>query len=149
FAYVEVAKAAVVDTATAEARVTYTIRRKRPAVFGQTTIEGLTKLKESLIRHSISYEAGDPYDPKKIDKRQTNMFGLGLFRSVTVEPSNLRDESGTVDVIAHVTEGPPRSIKIGIGYGLEDQVRGQLQWQNYNFFGGGRQFEIRVKGSVI
>jgi outer membrane protein insertion porin family/translocation and assembly module TamA len=129
--------------------VTYTITRGPAAVFGQTKIDGLVTLDQALVRREITYQPGDPYDPRMIEKTQANVFGLDLFHSVTVEPSNLSERSGMVDVAIHVTEGPPRSIKIGIGYGLEDQIRGQLQWQHNNFLGGGRQLGIRLKGSFI
>jgi outer membrane protein insertion porin family len=149
FAYVDVAKAAVVDTAAHAVRVTYTITRGQPAVFGQTKIDGLSSVDDVLLRREITYQPGDPYDPRKIEKTQANVFGLDLFNSVTVEPSNINERSGTVDIAIHVAEGPPRSIKVGIGYGLEDQIRGQLQWQHNNFLGGGRQLGIRLKGSFI
>ncbi len=68
---------------------------------------------------------------------------------MTVRPRNLAELSGTVDVAITVVEGPPRELTAGIGYGLEDQVRGQLQWQHNDFFGGGRQLGFRLKGSFI
>lgn len=149
FAYVEVTKAAVVDVTSHEARVTYTIGRGPPAVFGETAIDGLTSLDPVLVQREATYEPGDPYDARKIEKTQAKIFGLDLFRSVTVEPSNIGERSGTVAVAVHAVEGPPRSIKFGIGYGLEDQVRAQVQWQHNNFFGSGRQFGVRLKGSFI
>jgi outer membrane protein assembly complex protein YaeT len=149
FAYVDVQKAAEVDTATHEVRVTYTITRRTAAVFGQTTIDGLAKLPDVLVQREIAYEPGKPYDPRQIEKTQANIFGLNLFRSVTTAPSNLDQRTGTVDVAIHVAEGPPHSIKLGIGYGLEDEIRAQAQWQHNNFLGGGRQLGFRIKASFI
>jgi outer membrane protein insertion porin family/translocation and assembly module TamA len=68
---------------------------------------------------------------------------------VSVRPRNLVDVSGIVDVTVTVAEGPPRELIAGIGYGLEDGVRGQLRWQHNDFFGGGRQLGFRLKGSQI
>jgi outer membrane protein insertion porin family/translocation and assembly module TamA len=68
---------------------------------------------------------------------------------VIVEPANLAERSGVVNVTIKAAEGPSRSIKVGVGYGLEDQLRAQLQWQGNNVFGGGRRLGVRLKGSFI
>src|SRR6187402_2076792 len=100
-------------------------------------------------RCAIAFREGEPFNPDKLDETQARIFGLRLFRSVLVRPGNLAAVSGTVDVGITVVEGPPRELVAGIGYGLEDQVRGQLHWQHNDFFSGGRQLGVRLKGSMI
>ncbi|HYD49676.1 MAG TPA: BamA/TamA family outer membrane protein [Terriglobales bacterium] len=149
YAYVSVEKAAVVDTASESVVVTYTVTRRQLAVFGAVAIEGLQDVHERLVQREVNWQAGDPYDPRLIEETQANLFGLELFRSVTVAPANLEEGSGVVDIAIHLAEGPQRSIRVGIGYGLEDQARGQLQWQHNNFWGGGRRLGSRLKASMI
>ncbi len=149
FAYAQTEKAAVVDTATHEVAVRYRVTRGIPAVFGTTYIRGTEHVAVRLLRREIAFREGEGFDPGKLDETQARIFGLRLFRAVTVRPSNLADASGTVDVAITVVEGPPRELTAGIGYGLEDQVRGQLRWQHNDFFGGGRQLGFRLKGSMI
>jgi outer membrane protein insertion porin family/translocation and assembly module TamA len=149
FAYATVEKAAVVDSAEHLVRLTYIVRRGPPAVFGATTVSGLVNVAERLVRREIAYRPGDPYDPKLIERTRAAVFGLRLFRSVVVAPSNLAAQSGAVDVVITVSEGPPRELTAGVGYGLEDELRGQLRWQHNDFFGGGRQLGFRLKGSAI
>jgi outer membrane protein assembly complex protein YaeT len=149
FAYVEVAKAAEVDTAEDTVRVTYTVTRRDPAVFGATTVSGTKTVADRLATREIVYQPGDAYDPKKIEETQASIFGLRLFRSVTVKPANLDARTGVVDMAIVVAEGPPREIRVGVGYGLEDEFRGQIRWQHNNFFGGGRQLGFQLKGSSI
>jgi len=149
FAYARVEKSAVVDTATHEVAVHYRLTRGIPAVFGTTFVTGTDRVAVGLVRREIAFRLGDAYDPAKLDETQARIFGLRLFRSVTVRPRNLADANGTVDVAVTVVEGPPRELTAGIGYGLEDEVRGQLRWQHNDFFGGGRQLGFRIKGSKI
>ena len=149
FAYVDVAKAAVVDIATQQAAVTYTITRGIPAVFGATTVSGQEALPDTMMLRELAYRPGEAYDPRKLATTQARIFGLGLFRSVTVEPANLDERSGTVEVLIQVAEGPPRSLKLGVGYGLEDELRAQVQWQHNNFLGDGRRLGVQLKGSLI
>jgi outer membrane protein assembly complex protein YaeT len=149
FAYVRVEKAAVVDTATDRARVTYSITRGPPAVFGTTRVAGTAHVAPRLVEREITYRPGEPYDPRKIEETQANIFGLRLFRSVAAAPTNLAERSGIVDMAINVLEGPRREVQVGIGYGLEDELRGQLRWQHNDFFGDGRQLGIRLRGSSI
>jgi outer membrane protein insertion porin family/translocation and assembly module TamA len=149
FAYVKVTKAATVDTAAHRARIAYVVRRGRPATFGDTEIVGLTKVDPVLVSRELGYEPGDAYDPQRLATTQARVFGLRLFRTVTVTPANLEAETGTVTVRVEVREGPAREIRLGAGYGDEDGVRGQARWQHYNFLGGGRQLGFRLKASEI
>jgi outer membrane protein assembly complex protein YaeT len=156
FAYAEVAKAAVVDTGPSLVDVTYTIRRGPPAVFGTTAIGGpevvvdrAEPVAERLIRRELAYREGEPYDPDKLEETQARIFGLRLFRVVTVRPVNLAERSGVVDVAIEAVEAPPRELQAGIGYGDEDELRGQVRWRHNNYFGGGRQLAFRLKGSSI
>jgi outer membrane protein insertion porin family len=149
YAYAKVEKSAIVDTETRAARVRYRLTRGIPAVFGTTYVTGTDQVAVRLVRREIAFRSGDPFDPAKLDETQARIFGLRLFRSVTVRARNLPEENGTVDVAVNVVEGPPRELLAGIGYGLEDEVRGQLRWQHNDFFGGGRQLGFRLKGSAI
>ena len=149
YAYATVEKSAVVDTATDEAAVRYRVTRGIPAAFGIAYVQGTDKVAVRLVRREIAFREGEAFDPRKLDETQARIFGLRLFRSVLVRPHDAADRSGTVDVDVVVVEGPPRELIAGIGYGLEDEVRGQLRWQHNDFFGGGRQLGIRVKGSAI
>ncbi len=149
YAYAAVEKSAVVDTASDEAAVRYRVTRGTPAVFGVAYVHGTAQVAVRLLRREIAFRQGDPFDPKKVDETQARIFGLRLFRSVLVRPHDPADRSGTVDVDVVVVEGPPRELIAGIGYGLEDEVRGQLRWQHNDFFGGGRQLGVRLKGSAI
>ena len=101
------------------------------------------------MRRELSYEEGARWDPRELDKTQARVFGLKLFRSVTVKPENLEAQNGIVDVGIDVTEGPCRELNVGLGYGIEDGPRGQLRWQSYNFFGDGSQLGVQVKASFI
>ncbi len=149
FAYVVVERHAVVDTGSDLVDLTYTIDRGPPAVFGTTRVTGTQTVPDRLVRREITYQEDAPFDPRQLDETQARVFGLKLFRSVTVEPTNLDARSGVVDVGIDVTEGPPRELEVGVGYGLEDGPRGQLRWQHNDFLGGGRQLGFRLKGSLI
>ena len=149
FAYVRVDKAATVDVDTHAARITYTIDRGPPAVLGTTSVTGLDRVQEEIVLRELGYAEGESYDPRRLEESHARIFGLRLFRVVTVKPANLDERSGVVDVVVSVTEGAPRELRAGVGYGTEDGPRGQLRWQHFNFFGGGRQLGFQLRASEI
>jgi outer membrane protein assembly complex protein YaeT len=149
FAYAAVTRHARVDTGTRLVAVTYAITRGRTAVFGTTSITGTEDVSDALVRRELTYEQGDTWDPRELEKTQAQVFGLKLFRAVTVKPTSLDARNGVVDVAVDVSEGPSHELKIGVGYGLEDGPRGQLRWQDYDFHGGGRQLGLQLKASLI
>lgn len=148
-AYAAVERRAVVDTGAELATATYTITRGIPAVFGTTTVTGGERTPEYLVRRELQFEAGEAWDPRKLETTQARLFGLRLFRSVVVKATNLEAGSGVVDVGIEVVEGPTREVRVGAGYGLEDGPRGLLRWQDYDLLGDGRQLGFRLKASQI
>jgi len=48
-----------------------------------------------------------------------------------------------------VNEKPFREWQAGIGFGTEDQVRGQVRWIHNNWLGGGRRLDIQVRASSL
>ena len=48
-----------------------------------------------------------------------------------------------------VAEKPHREIKIGVGYGTEEQFRSQFEWRHLNWLGGGRRLSVLAKYSSI
>jgi outer membrane translocation and assembly module TamA len=48
-----------------------------------------------------------------------------------------------------VSEKEAREIRVGVGYGTEDQFRAQLRWQHNNWLGGGRRLSLEAKYSSI
>jgi outer membrane protein insertion porin family/translocation and assembly module TamA len=48
-----------------------------------------------------------------------------------------------------VDEKPFREWQAGIGFGTEDEIRGQVRWRHNNWLGGGRKLDIQVKASSL
>lgn len=137
----------IVDQHTA--RVWYTVEVGPPTVFGETHVEGTVKVEPKLVSRELTYKPGEPFSNKALTTSRQNLLKLDLFNSVQV----LRDESASdpsiIPMRVKVDEKPPREFKFGIGYGTEDQLRGQARWRHNNWFGDGRRLQIGVKLSSI
>lgn len=145
---VEVERHARVDVVERCAEVAYGIEPGRHGVFGKTTIQGLGPLPEKIAAREISYEEGAPFDARRLDKTRSHLRGTRLFSMVRVEKGKMTDD-GEVPVGIELSEGPQHEIRLGIGYGTDDGVRGLASWWNYNFLGDNRRLGFSTQISRI
>ncbi len=130
------------------AEVAYGLEPGRHAVFGKTTISGLTTIPDEIALREISYVEGEEYDAKRMTETQGRLRGTRLFSVVRVDKGEVTDD-GEVPVAIELSEGPPHEIRLGVGYGTDDGVRGLASWWNYNFLGGNRRLGVSTKISQI
>ena len=128
--------------------VEYTATAGRLALFGQTSIEGLTEVSSEIVRQEISYEEGEVFDTRKIVETVRRLRGLRLFTIVRLVPDEI-DENDEAQMRLTLAEGPQREIRLGAGYSTDDGIRGLASWNHYNWFGGGRQFGVSARVSEI
>jgi outer membrane protein assembly complex protein YaeT len=97
----------------------------------------------------VTYKPGDSFSGKALKELEKNLRELDLFSQIQIglQPSPANPE--TVPIQIKLEEKPPREILVGIGYGTEDQLRGQIRWRHNNWLGGGRKLDVGVKVSFI
>jgi outer membrane protein insertion porin family len=149
FAHVETTRKAEVNLAARRVRIRYTIAPGPPAVFGQTEIGGTVNVDPSLIRRELSYAPGEKFSSAKIAETRAKLLALNLFSSVRIEPKRTLDKPKIVPIEIEVAEGPPREIRVALGYSTEEEFRGEAQWRHFNWLGGGRQLSIQGKYSSV
>ena len=130
------------------AEVAYGVEPGRHAVFGPTRITGLGELPPEIVEREISYQEGQEYDEARVVLTQRRIRDTRLFSVVRLEKGKV-NEAGEVPIEIEVAEGPEHEIRLGVGYGTDDGVRGVASWWNYNFLGGNRRFGVSTKISQI
>jgi outer membrane protein insertion porin family len=134
--------------------------------FGSIRVEGLSRVDEGLVRGELDVHEGDTFSLDTLKETEEFVYDLGLFRSVAVEAQAPAAEDvepeadaqaeepspaaeATWPVVVRVRERPPRSIRLSVGYGTEDEFRAQGAWEYRNFLGGARKLEVRGKYSSL
>jgi len=130
------------------AKATFVIKPGSIYKFGTVTVEGNEKVESYIITREAVFKQGEVYSLNKINETQANIFQLGLFRSVVIDPV-YNEEQKIADMKIVVKERKQGSVKFGVGFGTEDKLRGQVIWTKRNFFGGGRRLEVAGKASFI
>jgi outer membrane protein assembly complex, YaeT protein len=148
-AHVKAERKATVNLEEQDVSIKYTIKPGPKAVFGETRVEGTEKVDPYLILRELTYESGNQFSLGQIKKSRENILNLGLFRSVQVVPEKTQEDVRDIPMRVVVEEQPPRNLRVGIGYGTEDEFRGQVEWHHWNWLGGGRRLSFKLKGSSI
>lgn len=126
------------------AAVTYTVVPEEVYYFGDVEVRGAEDVGDrDLIQDQLAFESGQKYDRQKVLDSQRRIYELALFRRVDTEPQLASLRADTVDVVVTVTPAPTHLVRVGVGYGTEDQVRVRGSWLDRNLLGRGRQLEVR------
>jgi outer membrane protein assembly complex protein YaeT len=119
------------------------------AVFGPVEVRGNRAVSDAVVRRQLTYRPGDLFRVSEIRTSQRRMFRLELFEFANVEPLHQADQPAEVPTRVTVTEGPPRRVTFGVGYGSEERARGDLQWRHVNFLGDARTLGFHGKWSWL
>ena len=151
---------AAVDLVAHQTDVVVSVTPGPKCVFGKVTVEGFGQLPATPIRRTIAIEPGTPYSQQVIDDVQQALLDLGLFASVEVvsdmpaAPEEAPPQAGPLAVPIRVKLEPSRLRTVRLGGGFEfdplkAEVHGVVGWEDRNFLGGMRTFDISFSPGVV
>lgn len=117
--------------------------------FGSVHIEGNENVAANVILREVTIHEGDRFNGSKIEKTQQKLFALDLFQFIDISVENMESEDTVLPIRILVKESKKQTIRLGAGYGTEDQLRGLAQYEIRDFFGDGRRLQINAKASSI
>ncbi len=126
-----------------EAEVRYLVIPGTDARFGRIEIIGHNQVSEDLIRQMLTFSEGDVYRQSELLTSQRNVYGLGFFQNVSIQPLLGEATDTIVPIRIQVNEGNTRRIRVGGGFNNLDCINAEGRWTNSNFFGGARRLELR------
>ncbi len=140
----------LVDRARRTARVTFSVDPGPRYRFGDVAIAGLDRSAPALIRSRLDFSAGDLYSETRVEESRHRLFELGIFSGVSVAPDPERPPAGdTLPMRVSGVYRPPHELKLGLGYGTEDKLRGQVTWKHRNLGLLAQRLELSVKASFL
>lgn len=117
--------------------------------FGPVRVEGNRRVDKSLILRELTFRPGDRYRAKALTDSQKRLMDLKLFTFVDIQPLLEESSETAVPVSVVVKEAKSQTVRLGAGYGTEDQVRGRIGYEYRNFLGEGRTLELDAKASSL
>ena len=148
FPWASVDVEADIDSLAKKADVNIILRPGAKSYFSEFTFEGVETVPDRIVAREMVVDKGDLYDSREIQESQRQIFGHHLFRFATMTiPEQERDS--TLEMLVRVRENPPRTIQATIGFGSEEYLRGQVNWQSRNISGTGHRLGFNARVSFI
>lgn len=117
--------------------------------FGEVRVKGKPETPEKVILRKITFKKGEPFSFKEIYDSRQQIYRLDLFQTVTITPEEVPETVHTIPMTVEVQEKKKRALKLGLGYGDEDQFRARMGLRFRNPAGGGRMLEVDTKFSRL
>jgi translocation and assembly module TamA len=86
YAYAQVKGRVVVDPKKRTAEISIFADPGPKTVFGEVEIQGLARVDEEYVRDAVAIRKGELYSSEDIQETQENIYDLGVFSLVTVQP---------------------------------------------------------------
>jgi translocation and assembly module TamA len=114
----------------------------RKANIGEIHIQGLKRVRESLLRRRLLLHQGDPYKASSIEAARRDLLALSVFQQVSVQIGSQADESGGVPITFKVTERLRHAIALSAAYSSDLGGSGGATWTDRNVFGNAEQLSL-------
>jgi translocation and assembly module TamA len=129
--------------ATLDARIAIT---PGPVVsFGRLVPQGQTRMRPERIVEIAGLPQGVTFSPEVLDRVAERLRDTGVFSAVALGEQPL-GPGDTMDIVATLTESPPRRFGFGAELSSDAGARVSAFWLHRNLFGGAER--LRVEGEV-
>jgi len=119
-----------------------------PQQIGTIIVQNNIDTHASVLVRELPFKRGDPLNPDELLRGQSNIYRLGLFRSVTVRPLEGSSDPLRPDVGVSVAEKPAGTMQWGAGYNTRDGFRGFVEVGHSNLQGLARRLSLRGEGTL-
>jgi outer membrane protein assembly factor BamA len=139
----------------------FTIVPGIPAVFGSITFLGLDPdgagpkaafVDDKPLLRAIDIRPGAPYSASEIDAATQALLDLQVFSSVRIQPTLSDPPSRDVPLVVEVAPASLRLWRLGGGAefdAIKTDVHGLVGWEDRNFLGGLRDFNVEFKPALV
>ncbi len=114
--------------------------------FGDLSISGQERTRESRIRDIAGLPTGKPFSPEAAQAVADRVRRTGTFRSVSLREADEPNPDGTLDFDLTVAEEQTRRYGVGAEYASDEGVRLTAFWMHRNLFRGAER--LRFDGEV-
>ncbi|CAA6821910.1 MAG: Unknown protein [uncultured Sulfurovum sp.] len=139
---------AYVDIDAYQVDVNFSVEKGEKYYFGSTELNNSSQIDGILIKEQIVYEEGELFDIIKLEESYDNIYRLGVFEKIKMEPdfnSSDSNSSLTLPIKVFLKQGETKEFASNIGYDTEDGARGGVAYIDHNFFGNLRRFEVKAQ----
>lgn len=145
YALATIKREVVVDHATRQAEVTFTVETGPVARMGPVHFSGTDKVDTVWLQRRVPFTEGDLYDPAKVEALRGKLTSLGVFNAVRIKPATQLDAKGELPIDVELTDRPPRSIGFGLAYETQFGLSVSGFWTHRNLFGQAESLRLQAE----
>jgi outer membrane protein assembly complex protein YaeT len=149
-AEVQVAPRVEVSPDKTAAHVTYTVAEGPRVKIGDVVVRGNTYTKSNVVLRTAGISPGDPFSYTSILEAQRNLYRLGIFSRVDIQPEQAGTSLADRNVSIQVEEGKDLTIAGSVGMtkrsGEKFTPLGSASIAHRNLFGTGRYLGLELVG---
>lgn len=120
------------------------------ARYGEIEVQGNTAISDNVVKRQLTFRPNGLFRLGQLQDSQRKLYSLETFQFANIEPVITEGEQPEiVPVKITVTEGKPRKVNFGLGYGSEEKGRASIDWRHVNFMGGARTLQFEGKYSSL
>jgi outer membrane protein assembly complex protein YaeT len=130
----------------------YVMLRAAPGpigLVGRVDIAGNRRVDDPVIRRHVALQPGERFRLEPIHVTHRRLMRLGLFESVDIDLANPEGVDTDVGIVVRVHERDLRAYQFSFGYGTEEQISGEAEWQHVNVLGGARRLSVLGRWSWL
>jgi outer membrane protein assembly complex protein YaeT len=139
-----------VSTDKTSAKVTYVVAEGPKVDVGDVVVRGNTYTNSTVVARTSQLEKGEPFNFLKILEAQRNLYRLGIFQRVDVQPEHAGTSIAERNVTISVEEG--KNLTIAGSVGVTANIRGDTEIKplfsasvaHRNLFGTARYLGLEV-----
>ncbi|GAB4138291.1 MAG: autotransporter assembly complex family protein [Sphingomonadales bacterium] len=122
--------------------------------YGKLRFEGLEKVSPGLLERMAPWQPGAAYDQRQIDDYRAELYGSGLFSSVSVNPVRPNGETAGQEQIdatiqVQVREALHRTVGFGAGYATSEGFSLEASWTHRNILGSGEELTLLARAATL
>jgi translocation and assembly module TamA len=145
YALASVKREVVVDHATREAEITFTVTTGPIARMGPVHFSGTDKVDTTYLQRRVPFKQGDLYDPAKVEEMRGRLNSLGVFNAVRIKPGTTLDANGELPFDVGLTDRLQRSIGFGLSYETQLGFAVNGFWVHRNLFGEAESLRLTAE----
>lgn len=129
-------------------RIDYTldinlIIRQGPLLhMGQVQPQHNLNVSTVFLNKITTWKEGKVWNNALLNSYRTRLQQTGLFSSITLTPSDQKEQNGNTSIKLITIEAPPRTISGGLQYSSDQGIGARGTWEHRNVFGSGELFRI-------
>jgi translocation and assembly module TamA len=116
--------------------------------FGPTTITQ-DVVKESLVRRSLRYHEGDPFDLTQVLRTQFALDDAQYFTNLEVQPGTPDPATHRVAVAIRADPNRRHRYSFGAGYATDTGVRATLGFEDHRINSSGQSFNLTLQFAKV